>query len=54
MVYPLSDILFMLIRDCLRPGISSASSALGTIWSNGWVALPDDCYSKSFGRDTSI
>ena len=51
-VYPFSDILFTLINDHLRPGIISASIALGTIWLNGRVALPDDCSFKSFGRNT--
>jgi hypothetical protein len=53
-VYPFSAILFTLIKDCVRPGIISASLALGTIWLNGRVALPDDLSFELFGRNKSI
>ena len=53
-VYPFSTILFMLIKDHLRPGVISASLALGTIWLNCRVALPDNLSFESFGRNTSI
>lgn len=53
-VYPFSAILLMLIRDLVRPGIISATLALGTIRVSGKFIFPEDLRFELFGRITSI
>ena len=54
LVYPLSDILFTLMSNCLMPGKLSASLALWSMFSNVSFVLPVDCSFIPFDRSTSM